>query len=65
MTLKGVVKSKEELFLMTRKSDGKFGEKLTPSFKNDMNYSVNFNASCGKCGNMHFGVQFLSIAYKF
>ena len=50
---------------MTRKSDAKFEEKLTLGFKNDMRNSVNFNASCGKSGNMHFGVLFLAIAYKF
>ena len=49
---------------MTLKSDAKFEEKLTLGSKNDMRNLVNFNASSGKSGNLHFDVMLLSIAYK-
>ena len=39
---------------MTLKSDGKFEEKLTLGFKNDMTILVNFNASSGKSEALHF-----------
>ena len=45
----------------------KFEEKLTLGFKNDMRNLVNFNASIGKSGNLHFesnDVLLLSITYK-
>ena len=48
---------------MTVESDGKFEEKLALVFKNDMTNVVNFNASSGKSGNLHFDVLVLSIAY--
>ena len=38
-------------------------EKLTLGFENDMTNLVNFNASSGKCENLHFDVLLLSIAY--
>ena len=43
--------------------DAKFEEKLALGFKNDMMNLVNFNASSGKSGNLHFEVLLLSIAY--
>ena len=46
------------------KSDAKFEEKLTPGSKNDMRNLVNFKASSGKSGNLHFDVLLLSIACK-
>ena len=49
---------------MTLKSDAKFQGKLTLGFKNDTRYLVNFKASSGKSGNLHFNVLLLSIAYK-
>ena len=49
---------------MTKKSDAKFEEKLTLSFKNDMKNLVNLNASSGKSENLHFDVLLLSTAYK-
>ena len=42
----------------------KFEEKLTLGSKNDMMNLVNFNASSGKSGNLHFDVLLLPIAYK-
>ena len=45
-------------------SDAKFEEKLTLGSKNDMRNLVNFNASSGKSGNLHFDVLLLPIAYK-
>ena len=42
----------------------KFEEKLTLGSKNDMRNLVNFNASSGKSGNLHFDVLLLPIAYK-
>ena len=59
-----VEKSTEELCLMTLKNDPKFEEKLTLGSKNDMRNLVNFNASSGKSGNLHFDVLLLPIAYK-
>ena len=52
-------KSAEALCLMTLKSDAKFEEKLLLSSKNDMRNLVNFNASSGKSGNLHFDVLLL------
>ena len=46
------------------KSDEKFEEKLTLGFKNDMTNLVDFNASSGKSGNLHFEVLLLPIAHK-
>ena len=57
-------KSTKALCLMTLKSDAKFEEKLALGSKNDMKNLVNFNASSGKSGNLHFDVLLLSIAYK-
>ena len=48
---------------MTLKNDASFEEKLTLDFKNDMMNLVNFNASSGKSGNLHFDLLLLSIAY--
>ena len=45
-------------------SDVKFEEKLTFGSKNDMKILVNFNASSGKSGNLHFDVLLLPIAHK-
>ena len=50
--------------LMALKSDAKFEEKLTLGSKNDMRNLVNFNASSGKSGNLHFDVLLLPIAHK-
>ena len=50
---------------MTLKIDAKFEEKLTLGSKNDMRNLVNFNASGGKSGNLHFDVLLLPIAHKF
>ena len=50
------MKKYEELSLTTEESDGKFEEKLSLGFKNDMTNLVNFNAGSGKSEN-------LSIAY--
>ena len=49
---------------MTLKSDGEFEEKLTLGSKNGMRNLVNFDASCGKFGNLHFDVLLLPIAHK-
>ena len=49
---------------MTRKGDGKFGQKLTVDSKNDMRNLVNFDLSNGKSENLHFDVLLLLIAYK-
>ena len=57
-------RSTEELCLMTLKSNAKFEEKLSLSFKNDMMNLVHFNGSSGKSEDLHFDVLFLSIAYK-
>ena len=48
---------------MTLESDGRFEEKLSLGFKNDMTNVVNFNASSGKSENLHFDVLLLLIAY--
>ena len=59
------MKSREELSLMTLKSDKeKFKEKLAVGSKLDMTNLVNFNATSGKSGNLHFDVLLLLIAYK-
>ena len=42
----------------------KFEEKLTLGSKNDMRNLVNFNASSGKSGNLHFDALLLPIAHK-
>ena len=49
---------------MKLKSDVKFEEKLTFGSKKDWKNLVNFNASSGKSGNLHFDVLLLPIAYK-
>ena len=49
---------------MALKSDTKCEEKLTLGSKNDMRNLVNFNASSGKSGNLHFDMLLLSTAYK-
>ena len=52
---------------MTVKGVAKFDEKQTLGSKNDMRNLVNFNASIGKSGNLHFesnDVLLLSITYK-
>ena len=49
---------------MSLKSDAKFEEKLTLGSENDLGNLVNFNASSGKTGNVHFDALLLSIAYK-
>ena len=49
---------------MTLKIDAKFEEKLTLGSKNDMRNLVNFNASGGKSGNLHFDVLLLPIAHE-
>ena len=50
---------------MTMKSDAKFEEKLTFCSKNDVGKLVNFNASSGKSGNLHFDVLLLPITHEF
>ena len=57
-------KSTEVLRLMTLKSDAKFEEKLTLGSKNEMKNFVNFNASSGKSGSLHFDILLLPIAHK-
>ena len=49
---------------MTQKSDVKFEEKLTLGSKHDMSNLLNFNASSGKSGNLHFGVLLFPIAHE-
>ena len=49
---------------MTLKSDAKFEEKLALGSKNDMRNLINFNASSGKSGNLHFDVILLPIAHE-
>ena len=49
---------------MTLKSEAKFEEKLILCSKNDMRNLMNFNATSGKPENLHFDVQYFSIAYK-
>ena len=56
--------STEALCLMTLKSDAMFEEKLTLGSKNGMKNLVNFNASSGKSGHLHFDALLLSIAHK-
>ena len=53
-------KSREELSLMTLKSDPKLKEKLTFCLKNDMRNLINFNLSSEKSENLHFYGIFLS-----
>ena len=50
---------------MTLKSDAKFEGKLTLGSKNDMRNLMNFNASSGKSGNLHFDVLFCQQHIKF
>ena len=54
----------QRVCLLTLRSDAKFEEKLTLGSKNDMRNLVNFNASSGKSGNLHFDVLLLPIAHK-
>ena len=49
---------------MTLKSYAKLEEKLTLGSKNGMRNLVNFNASSGKSGNLHFDVLLLPIAHE-
>ena len=49
---------------MKLKSNAKFEEKLALGSKNDMRNLVNFNASSGKSGNLHFDLLLLPIGYK-
>ena len=49
---------------MTQKSGAKFEEKLTLDSKNDMWNLINFNASSGKSGYLHFGVLLLPIEHE-
>ena len=49
---------------MTLKSDAMFEEKLTLGSKNGMKNLVNFNASSGKSGHLHFDALLLPIAHK-
>ena len=49
---------------MTLKSGAKFEEKLTLGPKTDMRNLVNFNASSGKSGNLHFDIILLPIAHE-
>ena len=49
---------------MPVKGVAKFDEKQTIGSKNDMRNLVNFNASSGKSGNLHFDVLLLPIAHK-
>ena len=49
---------------MTLKSDAMLEEKLTLGSKNGMKNLVNFNASSGKSGNLHFDALLLPIAHK-
>ena len=48
---------------MTVESDGKFKEKSSLGFKNNMRNVVNFNASSGKSENLHFDVLLLLLAH--
>ena len=57
------VQNREELCLMTLKSDAKFEEKLTLGSKNDMENLVNFKVSSGKSENLHFHVLLLPKVY--
>ena len=49
---------------MTLNGDVKFEEKLTLGSKKDMKNLVNFNASSGTSGNLHFDILLLPIAHK-
>ena len=49
---------------MTVKGVAKFDEKQTLGSKNDMRNLVNFNASSGKSGNLHFDVLLLLIVHQ-
>ena len=53
-------KSTEDLCVITLKNDPNFEEKLTFCLKNDLRNFVNFNASSGKWGNLHFDGLLLS-----
>ena len=58
-------KRAEALCLLTLKSDAKVEEKVTLGSKNDIKNLVNFNASSGTSGNLHFDVLLLPTAHKF
>ena len=45
-------------------SDVKFEENLTLGSRNDTRILVNFNASSGKSGNLHFDVLLLPMVHK-
>ena len=49
---------------MTVKGVAKFDKKQTLGSKNDIRNLVNFNASSGKSGNLHFDVLLLPIVRK-
>ena len=49
---------------MTLRGVAKFKRKLTCGLKNDIRNLVNFNASSGRSGNVHFDVLLLPIVYK-
>ena len=49
---------------MTLKSDAMLEEKLTLGSKNGVKNLVDFNASSGKSGNLHFDALLLPIAHK-
>ena len=49
---------------MTVKGVAKFDEKQTLGSKNDMRNLVNFNASSGKSGKLHFDVLLLLIVHQ-
>ena len=49
---------------MTLKSNAKFEEKLALASKNDMRNFLNFNASSGKSGNLHFDILRLPRVHK-
>ena len=49
---------------MTLKNEAKFEDKLTVGSKNNMRNLVDFNASSGKVGYLHFHVLPLATAHK-
>ena len=49
---------------MTLKSDAKFEEKVTLGSRYDVRNLMNFDASSGNSGNLHFDVLLLPVAYK-
>ena len=50
-------KKYKRVIFITLKSDAKFEEKLSLSFKSDMRNLGNFNASSSKSKNLHFNVM--------